>query len=100
MTPVPWRNTTELPQQCESFIAPSSLRLQCRPTPGASIPHTSAENIALFHYVTQSKQDFPNKVHHFTSARNGTDDPWQVFQLLRTCAATCPDLCFSLRERP
>lgn len=88
MAAVPWQNITALPEFCDSFVAPSSLRLQCRPVPGDSIPYTSVDHIAIFHYLTQSKEDFPNKVHHFAADGETEEESWLFFDNFQKYAAS------------
>eukprot|EP00892_Ulva_mutabilis_P012232 jgi/Ulvmu1/9381/UM051_0008.1 len=93
MTPAPWKNITQLPHECQSFIAPTSLRLKCRPIPGASVPQVSIEHIVLFHYITQSAEDFPRKVHHFAAAGDGDENAWQFFNEFQKTASSKEGVC-------
>ena len=58
---MPWRYP--IPTACtDGTIQNPNLNLDCRPLPHVQKRPASVDHIALFHYITRSKEDFERKV--------------------------------------
>ena len=64
--------------------AASAAALECRPVPGINLLPGSAKDIALFHYITKSRQDFDEKMDR--GGGGGTHRTLDQFKKMQSCA--------------
>lgn len=80
--PMPWRY--DLPAACtDGTIVEPDKELDCRPVPHVQKRPASADSIAVFHYITKSREDFELK-----SARGGgggSHRTWEHFNRVQKC---------------
>ena len=80
--PMPWRYP--IPTAClDGTIRNPNSNLECRPLPHVQKRPASVDHIALFHYITRSKEDFERKVAR--GGGGGKHRNWGHFNRVQKC---------------
>jgi hypothetical protein len=58
---------------------------ECLPVPGSRYKQPSTDRVALFHYVTRSREDFAYKQQR-GGGQNKDAKPWSYFEHIKECA--------------
>lgn len=81
--PMPWRYP--IPTACtDGTIQNPNVNLDCRPLPHMQKRPASVDHIALFHYITRSREDFERKVER--GGGGGKHRNWGHFNRVQKCA--------------
>ena len=81
--PLPWR--FELPQACrDGTVQEPKHEVDCRPVPAVQKRPATVDNIAVFHYITKSREDFERK--SLRGGGGGSHRTWEHFNKVQKCA--------------